>query len=299
MKNYKPSKYKWNKSSLIDTDIYLKLYIKSLTKNVSVADKQTLFMISKYFTDGAAEVGLNHFQLANYYFEVGEKYYSEIKDAFVKQIIINVYDRSRSYYYYGLKAYDKAEQLIFNSLNNNEILEQKGFEFLIFDRVSLLHNLSKIYFSKNAIDDAYKILTAITCFLIQGKSEFPMLNKNYIVSYDSDLSKIKHSLLCQILFETADYLTATNEYFIAHNKKFFPHVIDSAKDFLVLIPEDKLLQTWILYLSNFYTNKYKLFISVASRFTKIEQDFYGGRPKKSLNNFINLAKHLQQQVSKL
>jgi hypothetical protein len=287
------NKLKWNKSSLIETDLYIKLYIAALNQFLSAQEKQTLFMISKFFTDGAAEVGRNRTALAEYYFKIGESYYEIAEsNALLKQVIANVYDRSKSFYYYKTGNTAKAIDLINHTLINNRLLEEKGFKFLVFDRIQQYHNLSRIYFSVGKINDGFKLLTGITCFLVQGSCDLiPELNENFIAEYDDDLCKTKFYMLSQILFETTEHLLSIKdaEEFLITSTQYFSGIFVAANNYLVLVPEDKLLKEWILILSDFYQKKIKRFKLQANEFIHKKPPFYNGLPHKYLNYCLNLV----------
>jgi len=286
------NRFKWNKSSLIETDLYIKLYIAALNQFLSPQDKQSLFMISKFFTDGAAEVGRNRFLLAEYYFKQGEIYYGNAGDnSLLKQVITNVYDRSKSFYYHRTGNSEKAIELINNTLLNNKLLEEKGFKFLVFDRIQQYLNLARVYFSLGDTQKAFELLIGITCFLIQGKTNLlPDLNENFLTEYDEELRKTKFSLLCQILFETTGHLQKIKdkEQFFSESIQYFSGVIEAANGYVIFLPEDKLLKKWILTLSYFYSEKYKKFNTKAKDYLKNEPPFYNGLPHRSLEIFLNL-----------
>jgi hypothetical protein len=291
MRPAKPSdRFKWNKSSLIETDLYIKLYIAALNQFLSAEDKQSLFMISKLFTDGAAEVGRNRITLADFYFKRGEAYYdSASNNPLLRQVITNVYDRSKSFYHHRTGNADKAIALIHNTLRNNRELEEKGFKFLIFDRIQQYHNLSRVYFSLGESQKAFQILSGITCFLIAGKTDLlPDLNENFLQEYDDDLRKTRYFMLCQILFETTGHLQKVNnkEDFFNESGLYFTTVIQAAADYVIMIPEDKLMKKWLLTLADFYDKKYKKFYTRAKAFIDKEAPFYNGIPHQQLNTFF-------------
>src|SRR6266567_2096724 len=129
---------KWNKSQLIDTNTYIKVYTETLCTLFPPAERHCLYMISKLFTDGVSEAERDRYESSAHFFARGEAYLEKIPDeaALLKLLILNIYDRSKSYYYYRTGDIGQAMRLIHNTLRNNSVLEKDGFPFLIFDRVS-------------------------------------------------------------------------------------------------------------------------------------------------------------------
>ncbi|AYN00849.1 hypothetical protein [Chryseobacterium sp. 3008163] len=102
MLNHK-DRLQWHKNSLIERSGYVLFYMNSLRDHLPVEDRQTLYMIAKYFTD-AVEFARTNIPAAEYFFEIGERYQCEIPEdkVLLKKLIFNSYDRAKSYYFLKL-----------------------------------------------------------------------------------------------------------------------------------------------------------------------------------------------------
>lgn len=288
------SKLKWNKSSLIETDLYIRVYLAALNSLMTAEDKQTLFMVSKFFTDGAAETGRGNYRVADYNFRRGEAYYEAIdtEKEVLRRMINNVYHRSKSFYHYRQGDFDTAIRLVETTLQNSRILEKQGFGFLVFDRAQQYYNLSRIYFTQRNMEEGLTVLSGSISFLIQGRSkQLPDLNDHVMKEYSADLKRLRYLLLCQMLFDTAEQLMRTEdkETFLKNGKLFYAEVIEAAKGMLILAPEETGLKKWILLLKDFYAGKYTAFKSKATAYLEREPKFYGERPVAILQQYLARA----------
>ena len=123
--------------------------------------------------------------------------YSErVQDVLMKEVIANIYGRSKSFYFFKTDKVETAIQLIKKTIETNKSLELKGFTFLVFDRASQYYNLAKVYFFLENRKVALELLNEITCFLIKGQANsLTDLNDSYISEYNEDLSKMRHGMM--------------------------------------------------------------------------------------------------------
>lgn len=288
-------KFKWNKSQLIETNTYVKVYIETLNKHLSPEDRQTLFMISKMFTDATAEVGRDRYDIAMHHYERGERYTAQVPEekAFLRKFLTNIYDRSKSLYYYKTGDKQEAIRLVHNTLENNRELEARGFPFLVFDRVSQYHNLSRIYFSMNEPEKAFEILSGAVCFLVAGKSSvLSDLNDNHVEEYDSDLAEMRFSLICQLLFETTMHLQREKdkELFLQDSQLFYSNIIKASSDFLVLSSREEAVKKWLTIVARFYKKQLWRFRWSAKRYLRSQPPFYNNKPHQLLEGFLLYCK---------
>lgn len=278
-----------DKSSLIDTEIYVKVYFNSLSSFLSVEDRQTVFMISKFFTDSATEVEASQFALADYYFSLGEMYSERVQDVLMKEIIANIYGRSKSFYFFKIDKVETAIQLIKKTIEINKSLELKGFTFLVFDRASQYYNLAKVYFFLENRKVALKLLSEITCFLIKGQANsLTDLNDSHVSEYNEDLSKMRHGMMCQVIFETVGHLQRESLDFISESTIYFEDIFNIINSLKVRLQEDLIVKKWLMCVSKFYLGKGEGFAFEATHFIDEESSFYNSLPKEYLLYYLNL-----------
>ena len=286
------ARFKWNRSQLIETNTYVKVYTETLNKILPPDDRQTLFIVSKLFADGAAESGRRRLHMARYFFDRGEKYVAAIpaENAFLKQFLTNIYDRSKSFYHYRTGNIAEAIRLVHNAIDNNQALEANGFEFLVFDRVSQYHNLSKIYFGLQQPERAFEILSDAIGFLIAGRSQvLEDLNNNFVTEYTADLREMRYSLMAQLLFETTTNLQkeTDKEAFLRDSAGFFQPILRSSQQFMVLEESETLLQKWLAVVALFYEQKPEQFKQAAEDFLESEPPFLRSVPQQLLRGFLS------------
>lgn len=288
------AKLKWNKSSLLETDLYIKIYLSALNKHFDPADKHSLFLVSKFYTDGAAEVGRNNLTIAAYYFSRGEAYHRMLtkESEIQKRILDNVYHRSKSFYYYKQKDFKTSITLISQTLENNQYLEKKGFEFLLFDRVQQYFNLARVYFAKDEPDQAFKILADSTAFLIKLRAGLLTdLNDHALKDYTQDISRLRFALLFQFVFDTAEQLfriSDRKEFFIT-SSKYFIHVTKAAASFKVIQPDDVQMKEWLMLIKLFYDKKTAIFEKEAALFFEKNYPYFSGRARRITELFLKMA----------
>lgn len=257
---------------------------------MTVAEKHTLFMVSKFFTDGSAEVGRGNFGIARYYFERGEAYLSSVPEEqeILRRMILNVYHRSKSFYHYRLGAFDEAIRLIEETMVNNRYLERNGFDFLIYDRVQQYYNLSRIFFARGEAAYGLELLAESTRFLMIGQSEtLPDLNDYAVLQPSDDIRRLRFSLLCQILFETTEVLREGKDIkgFLTGGEAFFERIFIASPLMRLDYADEGALRKWLLALESLFRQPARFPAKVMS-FNKTAMNFYGGRPAKILHQLL-------------
>ena len=165
-------RYKWNKNSFISDSVYLKMYIDTLKRFFSVKERQTIYVISKYFTDGV-EYARKDLVVADVCFEAGERLVNDL-DAGLPPLlfdfIANIYNRSKSYYFHKAGDYPNARKLVLAAIENNRRLIASGhFDMLLFDSVSHYHNYSSLLKRNGQHQEAREIMNMLGSFLITNK----------------------------------------------------------------------------------------------------------------------------------
>ena len=291
LKNLKPNKIKWNKSQLIESDNYIRVFIKSLSPHFGPSERQKIYFISKLFVDGTVEVGQNRFELADHFFNRGEFFLNKMEDgSIMKMMLINIYDRSKSLYFYKLGEHEKAIGLINNALQINGKLEAQGFSFMAFDRFSQYHNLSKIYFSKNEPEKGIAVLSDVISFLMTAKPNSHVDSiPNFLETLDADGVSMRSSLLCMLLFETIGkfQLEKDGAIFMERSDPFFSKILDSSINFLLLSKTDHYIKQWVMLMEHFYRKDFKRFKIESLTYLKTEQTFYGNTPSILLRQYLD------------
>lgn len=199
MLNHK-NRLQWHKNSLIERSGYVLFYMNSLKNHLPVEDRQTLYMIAKYFTDAVEYTKIN-LQAAEYFFETGEYYQSKISENkhLLNKLIYNSYDRAKSYYYFKVKNYDKAVERINHTLEINKALREE-FPVLIFDSISHYQNMLKVLMFQEKNEEANTILYEIVNFLLTGNTELDPLKESYKIIDGEEFRDFKQFFLNEFIF---------------------------------------------------------------------------------------------------
>lgn len=287
----KDKKIKWNKSQLIESDHYVRVFIKSLSKHFTPTERQEIYFISKLFVDGTIEVGYSRFESADHFFSRGEALLNRIdQGSLMKMMLTNIYDRSKSLYYYRLGEYEKAIDLIYNALETNKKLEAQGFTFMAFDRFSQYHNLSKIYFSRNQFEKGLLVLSDVISFLMNGMPNHHIDGlDNFLTTLDEDGINMRSSLLCTLLFETTASLQKDKDYYVFKERSaiFFEKVLHASKNFLLLSKIDHAVKKWLDLIDLFYSSDGERFTRAAGAHLESEPLFYGHIPRVLVERYLN------------
>ncbi|CAL1517705.1 hypothetical protein [Chitinophaga sp. MM2321] len=285
-------KLTWNKHQFAETVLYLRVFMTALNKALPTNERQTLYMIAKLFTDATVEVNSNRFRVAQHLFERGERYLHALPDekVMLKSFLVNVYDRSKSLYHHRTGDVEKAISLIHHTLNNNRKLEAQGFHFLLFDRLSQYQNLSRVYFSAGKKTAALEMLSDCLVFLLTGQATLLAdLNDHYVKEYDADMIEMRHSLICQLLFETTHRIQQENDavQLAADCALFFEPMLQSIHRFMIRKPEEALIKQWLEIIPLFYRQQSAGLHAAVAAFG-LQADaaaLYKGIPYKLLEQF--------------
>lgn len=211
MLNHK-DRLQWHKNSLIERSGYVLFYMNSLRDHVPTEDRQTLYIIAKYFTD-AVEYARTNIPAAEYFFEIGEKYHCEIPEdkVLLRKLIYNSYDRAKSYYYFKIKDYERAIGRIEHTLQINADLKEK-FPILVFDSISHYQNLLKVLVFQDRKEEANKILFEVVKFLLTGNTELKTLENSFSIVNDKTFHDFKQYFLNEFIF---NYMFTNSDFNIA------------------------------------------------------------------------------------
>ncbi|MBT2621283.1 hypothetical protein [Chryseobacterium sp. ISL-6] len=252
------NRLQWHKNSLIERSGYVLFYMNSLRDHLPIEDRQTLYMISKYFTD-AVEFARTNIHAAKYFFEVGEHYQSEIpKDKILlNKLIFNSYDRAKSYYYFKIKNYDKANERINNTLEINKSLKEK-FPILVFDSISHYQNLLKVLVFQNKKEEANTIIYELVKFLLTGNTELRTLENSFHVIGEDVFHDFKQFFLNEFIFNymflNSDFNDALNNLLTLYenHKELFKN--GPIFDFLEVYQSDTINENMLEFFKEKYDN---------------------------------------------
>lgn len=280
---------KWNRNQLIDTNAYIRLFLNAVNDHLDGAEKRTLFMISRFYTFGSASVGERNFRLAAHYFEKGLKYFDEIPEeqAMLRNLLVNIYDRSRSFYYHRLGEYDKAIELIENTLSNNKALEKEGLSFLVFDRIQQYQNYARVLFSKGEPGKAMDMLASSVIFLINQKiTKIPELEEHYLVDYSDEEKALRTQLLMDMLPGTAQELLLKKSDTEIDPMVFFEPIFNELENFPLFLNEDEFMRRWLVILRIYLTEKTPHFLQEADDYKFHIPAFASGKPHQIIDELI-------------
>ncbi|GAA4757643.1 hypothetical protein [Flavobacterium hankyongi] len=203
------NRLQWHKNTLIEKSGYVLYYMNSLKNHLTVEERQTLYMVSKFFTDGVESARAN-INLAEYFFAIGEHYQKKVSNnnLLLSQLIWNSYDRAKSYYYFKIKNYDMALERIYNTLEINKNIRDK-FPIIIFDSISHYKNLLKVLVFKEEINEANNMVYEIVNFLISGKTSLEPLNDCYETIEGDEYQEFRLFFLNDLIF---NYMFLNSEF---------------------------------------------------------------------------------------
>ncbi len=287
----KARKIRWNKSQLIESDTYIKVFVKSLSRDFSASERQEVYYISKLYVDGTVEIANAHFKSAEFYFNKADTYLNRINDGTIKKKLLeNIRDRSKSLFCYRRKDYKQAIDLINHALKTNKELEAEGFQFMIFDRASQYHNLAKIYFSQNLIEEGLAVLKGVLTFLITLQSnEYIDSAKNLSETLDEEEYSMRSSLICLLFYETIGNFQKQKsfELFVEKSYPFFKHIFDASENFHLHTKADACIKEWITTVGFFYDEDFKKFTKESMQYLRSNYLFYGNIPNDLLYRYLN------------
>lgn len=292
---------KWNRNQLIDTNQYIRLFLSAVDEHLSGNEKRTLFMISRFYTFGAAAVGERNMHLADHFFKRGQQYFDQIPEECVlmKKLLINIHDRSRSFFFHRKGEFDKATELIENVLGINRELEELGLPFLLFDRVQQYQNYAKVLFSRGDINEGLTMLAGATSFLISKKSELlPSLEANYLTDYGKEHKIIRTQLMLDILLETSENLLLKNESNVDQIAFFFDPVLQHFDEYVVYSNLDEYLRRWLMVIKVYLTDTEAPFLREADNFKFNIPSFAKGRPHEVIKKLVEKVNLKIKETSK-
>lgn len=221
------NRLQWHKNSLIEKSGYVLYYMNSLKNHLTVEERQTLYMISKFFTDGVESARAN-IALAEYFFTIGEHYQKKVPvdNVLLTQLIWNSYDRAKSYYYFKIKNYDMAVERINNTLEINKNIKDK-FPIIIFDSISHYKNILKVLVFKEEIDEANNMIFELVNFLISGKTSLFSIKDCYETIEGDEYQEFRffflNDLIFNYMFLNSDFKDSKSKLitFFNSNKELF------------------------------------------------------------------------------
>jgi hypothetical protein len=286
-------RFRWSKSEVVENNTYVKMYLGALNKVLATPERQTLYLLSKFFTDAAAEVTRGRYLLANHLFSKGEHLMTAIDHTahpLLLAFLNNVYNRSKSLFHYRRGETDTAIALIQATVVNNQRLEARGFDFLVFDRVSQYHNLARVYFSIKRPEEGMKVVLDNICFLMTGASSlFGTVQAPGIRDYTKDYLDMRFSLLCQLIVDTVRSYVGEEDTVAQRSARitFFNTLALYLPDFIVVTDDERRLQAWLMAIITFYQDHNIDALTQAAQ-RHVDQPFFGGHPGTLLTKLVKL-----------
>ncbi len=280
-------------SKTLDSHTYIRLYSEALEKHLEVEQRQSFFMVAKILTDGTLALNNNYSRLANYYFELSERYIDKIPADQKNHLhfIQNVYSRSKSLHYYKLGKTDKAIQLINNCLVSTIELEKKaGLEFLILDRISQSENLARVYFSTLNIDEGFEILSDCLVFLMTGKeNQMRNFHSSYLKSQKEDYYEMRSNLMFSIITNVIKSLLkeSDRDIFISTSFPILSLLFENIDAMVCHTQIDSTLKKWLEIIQHFYKNDILNFKKSAIAFNSSQSSIKGEKLANLASSFFS------------
>jgi len=265
----------------LDSLSYIKIYSEALETYLEVNQRQTFFMIAKILTDGTISLHKNRSRLADYYFNLADRYISQIPSDQINQkhFIDNVYGRSKSFHLFKLGKINETIDLVHKCLNKTIELEKKdGLEFLILDRISQYDNLSRVLFATNNAKGGYAILSDCIIFLMTGKdNEKRKLHNKYLEGNNEDYHGMRSFLLYKMFTTIIESLLKVNskEEFLSVSTPLLDPIIDNIESIISHTEIDNKIKNWLEIVRLFYSNDILKFKNLAIQYINspsIEKD---------------------------
>jgi tetratricopeptide (TPR) repeat protein len=286
-------KIKWSSTQLTESNDYVRVFIKAISEYLTLPERQEIYFISKFFVDATVEIKRGHFEYAQHLFQRGEKYMEKVDVASLSgKLLRNVYTRSKSLYYYRSDQYQKAISLVDEALTINIDLEKSGLRFLIFDRFSQLHNLSRIYFSLHQTDKGVDVINSIATTLMTGQSSEYMTDvEGFLDNLNVDGKTMRSSFLCLIITETLNNLfklsvDETSDGAALFTSTFYAQLTDAVKGFHVLTDIDRQLQEWLQIIELYHRREFDLFQEKSIAYLTSGRAFYGKQPNSIMAGYL-------------
>jgi tetratricopeptide (TPR) repeat protein len=243
--------------------------------------------------DGTIEIKRGNFDYAQHLFARGEKYMAQVDELTLRgRLIRNVYTRSKSLYFYRTDDHEKAIALVLEALQINIELEKSGLHFLVFDRLSQLHNLSRIYFALDQIDKGVDVIASMLSTLMTGQSSLYMTDIHWFLENLTEEGKtMRSSFLCLIITETLSNLhkmslNRWNEEGEVVISTFYSNLAQTSNQFKELTNTDQELKDWILIIQLFHQKQLDLFQERAIQYLISGRSFYNKQPNNIMATYL-------------
>lgn len=249
-----------------------------LLAQLTPEDKHTLYPLNSWFMKGLNYSKSGSVVLAKYYFEQGERYEQAlVKDTLLWQAVQNEYLPKKAYFLYKTGERDSAEKMLHEVMLNMQMMEQQGFEYLVFGRIQQYHNLVRMHFAYGQTDEAIRLAADVVAFLLSGHAD-KLTDLNVpLAKHPEEYEVFKYLFICQILFETLNVMIAflkAPQLTIKING-LLEVVLPAAKQYRPFSDDADLIKQTILLFESFYAGNYKLFCETADVFT-------AGNPRRSI-----------------
>jgi len=265
---------RFSTNKTLDSHTYIRLYTQALDVHMEVDQRQSFFMIAKFLTDGTMALHKRYSRLADYYFELSDRYINATPSSSKKYLnfIKNIYGRSKSFHYFKNGDIESTINLIEECLDATVELEKnEGLQFLVLDRISQYDNFSRVLFSQGKLGEGYKILSDCLVFLMTGKqNKERQFTDKYLEKKIPEYYEMKSVLMNNIIKDTLGSLQKEpeKEIFIESSLPLLTPIFQNLNDMVCHTPTDTKIKEWLNIIQLFYSNEILNFKKLAIQFRK-------------------------------
>ncbi|MDF7816462.1 hypothetical protein P1X15_02610 [Runella sp. MFBS21] len=205
------------KRDLIHDNIYADT-LTQLAKNYAATQWRSLSYLWTRYEKGLAEARNGQFQVSQRIFDEVQHYrHHTPTDLSLFPYLVEVSALPAiAYLRYKQKNYAEAETMLVSAIGNDALLTAQGFYILEYHRIQQLHNLARLYFSQQRLEEAAGVIGQALRFMVYG--HIPTLGDQWAENYLRQAPvQLRSDMLLQLSSETVsiflNYLSTERELF--------------------------------------------------------------------------------------
>ncbi len=261
--NFSPSR---EDTSLIGEQVFAHLVTYLIEAEYTITDRKSLYFIIDKYNQALIESRKNHTGLAKQIFTEADSLLSNFTEK-QQEFLCAFSFPAKAYLCYKMNQHEEGLHWLTQTIQIDEVLEQKGFPILRFHRFQQLHNITRIYFKKGEFEKGAKLVSQ----LLQQMMFTPPSSTPGSAGQDhleQSPEELRSAMLYQVMYEMVYNCLQLSKQKQPYGQALHQVAFNGMIAFKATTTDEQILRNWLWIKEQFIKQDVEVFASSALAFIK-------------------------------